>query len=116
MKEKSMLSVVVPCFREEVALPIYYSEVTKVLKGIGHDYEIILVNDGSTDQTLSIMKELSKKDEHVHYLSLSRNFGKEAAMYAGLCNAKGDYVAIMDADMQDPPALLPDMVKILDSG
>lgn len=116
MKEKSMLSVVVPCFREEEALPIFYSEVTKVLKGIGHDYEIILVNDGSTDQTLSIMKELSKKDEHVHYLSLSRNFGKEAAMYAGLCNAKGDYVAIMDADMQDPPALLPDMVKILDSG
>ena len=116
MKEESMLSVVVPCFREEEALPIFYSEVTKVLKGIGHDYEIILVNDGSTDQTLSIMKELSKKDEHVHYLSLSRNFGKEAAMYAGLCNAKGDYVAIMDADMQDPPALLPDMVKILDSG
>ena len=111
-----MLSVVVPCFREEEALPIFYSEVTKVLKGIEHDYEIILVNDGSTDQTLSIMKELSKKDEHVHYLSLSRNFGKEAAMYAGLCNAKGDYVAIMDADMQDPPALLPDMVKILDSG
>ena len=116
MKEESMLSVVVPCFREEEALPIFYSEVTKVLKGIGHDYEIILVNDGSTDQTLSIMKELSKKDEHVHYLSLSRNFGKEAAMYAGLCTANGDYVACMDADMQDPPALLPDMVKILDSG
>lgn len=111
-----MLSVVVPCFREEEALPIFYSEVTKVLKGIEHDYEIILVNDGSTDQTLSIMKQLSKEDEHVHYLSLSRNFGKEAAMYAGLCNAKGDYVAIMDADMQDPPSLLPEMVKILDSG
>lgn len=111
-----MISVVVPCYKEEESLPIFYSEVTKVLKSMSRDYEIILVDDGSTDQTLSIMKNLSMKDACVHYLSLSRNFGKEAAMYAGLCNAKGDYVAIMDADMQDPPALLPEMLKILEGG
>lgn len=111
-----MISVVVPCFKEEESLPIFYREVTKVLKSIGYEYEIILVNDGSTDHTLDVMKEFSEKDGCVHYLSLSRNFGKEAAMYAGLCNTKGDYVAIMDADMQDPPSLLPEMIEILDNG
>lgn len=80
------------------------------------DYELIFVNDGSRDRTLEILKELSEKDPHVIYLSFSRNFGKEAAMYAGFCNAGGDYVAVMDADLQDPPSLLPEMLEKLESG
>ena len=79
-------------------------------------HEILFVNDGSKDHTLEIIKELAAGDESVKYLSFSRNFGKEAAMYAGFCNACGDYVAVMDADMQDPPSLLPEMVKILETG
>lgn len=111
-----LLSLVVPCYNEEQALPIFYEEVTKVLSQMKCDYELLLVNDGSKDQTLKIMKELAEKDAHVRYLSFSRNFGKEAAMYAGFCNVHGDYVAVMDADMQDPPALLPQMMEILQSG
>ena len=80
------------------------------------EYEFLFVNDGSKDATLSILKALAERDEHVTYLSFSRNFGKEAAMYAGFTNAKGDYVAVMDADMQDPPALLPQMLALLTSG
>ncbi len=80
------------------------------------EYEFLFVNDGSKDATLSILKGLAEKDKHVTYLSFSRNFGKEAAMYAGFTNAKGDYVAVMDADMQDPPALLPQMLALLTSG
>ena len=80
------------------------------------EYEFLFVNDGSKDATLSILKDLAERDEHVTYLSFSRNFGKEAAMYAGFTNAKGDYVAVMDADMQDPPALLPQMLALLTSG
>ena len=114
-KEKKLLSLIVPCFNEEEALPLFYKEVTKVLKDVDADYELLLVNDGSRDNTLSVMKQLAKKDKHVFYLSFSRNFGKESAMYAGFCNAKGDYVAVMDADMQDPPYLLPEMLKILES-
>lgn len=79
-----------------------------------YDYEILLVDDGSKDRTNEMMKELAAKDEHVRYFSFSRNFGKEAAIYAGLCNAKGDFVTTMDADMQDPPALLPEMVRVLE--
>lgn len=112
---KNLISIVVPCFNEEEALPLFYKELTKTINKTGMDYELLFVNDGSKDNTLSIMKELSKKDDHIVYLSFSRNFGKEAAMYAGLCNAKGDYVAIMDADMQDPPALLPEMIEILET-
>lgn len=80
------------------------------------EYEFLFVNDGSKDATLSILKDLAERDEHVTYLSFSRNFGKEAAMYAGFTNARGDYVAVMDADMQDPPALLPQMLALLTSG
>ena len=80
------------------------------------EYELIFVNDGSTDKTLEVMRRLAKEDDHVTYISFSRNFGKEAAMYAGFCNAKGDYIAVLDADMQDPPSLLPQMVEILQSG
>ena len=78
-----------------------------------YDYKLLLINDGSKDNTLSIMKSIAEKDEHVKYLSFSRNFGKEAAMYAGFCNANADYVCVMDADMQDPPSLLPEMLEIL---
>ena len=111
--KKELLSIIVPCFNEEESLPIFHSEFTKVVKKLKIDYELILVNDGSKDKTLSIMKQLSKKDLHVKYLSFSRNFGKESAMYAGICNAKGDYVGFMDADMQDPPYLLPQMLEVL---
>ena len=110
------LSLIIPCFNEQEALPLFYDEVTSVLKTMQCAFEILFVNDGSRDETLAILKGFAEKDEHVTYLSLSRNFGKEAAMYAGFCNASGDYVAVMDADMQDPPALLPEMVKILETG
>lgn len=109
------LSLIVPCFNEQAALPLFYDEVTAVLNTMQCAYEILFVNDGSRDETLAILKGFAEKDEHVTYLSLSRNFGKEAAMYAGFCNASGDYVAVMDADMQDPPALLPEMVKMLET-
>lgn len=111
-----MISLIVPCYNEQEALPIFYEESTKVLAGMDCEYEFLFVNDGSKDATLSILKGLAEKDEHVTYLSFSRNFGKEAAMYAGFTNARGDYVAVMDADMQDPPALLPEMVKMLETG
>ena len=110
------ISLIVPCFNEQEALPLFYDEVTRVLNTMQCAYEILFVNDGSRDETLTILKGFAEKDEHVTYLSLSRNFGKEAAMYAGFCNASGDYVAVMDADMQDPPTLLPEMVKILETG
>ncbi|MDD7715716.1 MAG: glycosyltransferase, partial [Mollicutes bacterium] len=99
------ISIIVPCFNEEDALPLFYDQVTRVLNTIQGAYELLFVNDGSRDETASILKRFAEKDEHVTYLSFSRNFGKEAAMYADFCNASGDYVAVMDADMQDPPAL-----------
>ncbi len=111
-----MITLIIPCYNEQDALPIFYQEVTGVLSGLHEEYELIFVNDGSTDRTLQLLKEFAESDAHVFYLSLSRNFGKEAAMYAGFCNAHGDYVGIMDADMQDPPALLPDMFRLLKSG
>ena len=110
------ISLIVPCYNEQEALPIFYRETKKVMESMDCDYEMIFVNDGSKDATLSILKDLAERDEHVTYLSFSRNFGKEAAMYAGFTNAKGDYVAVMDADMQDPPALLPQMLALLTSG
>lgn len=115
-KEKKLISLIVPCLNEEEALPIFYDETKKVIKSMPVDYEMILIDDGSSDNTVSIMMGLAKKDKCVKYISLSRNFGKEAAMYAGFCNAKGDYVAVMDADMQDPPSLLPKMYEILEQG
>lgn len=113
MNEK--LVIIVPCYNEEAVLSIFYKEVTRVLKTINKKYEILLINDGSSDNTLQIMKQLSDSDERVFYISLSRNFGKEAAIYAGFCNVKGDYIAIMDADMQDPPSLLPQMIEIIEN-
>lgn len=114
--KKKLISIIVPCFNEEESLPIFYAEARRVLSEIDADYELLLVDDGSKDKTLETMEELAKKDENVVYMSFSRNFGKESAMYAGFVNARGDYVCTMDADMQDPPALLPKMLEILESG
>ncbi len=115
-KKKKMISLIVPCYNEEEALPIFYEEASKVLKTMDVDYEFVMVDDGSKDRTYKILKEIAEKDGRVKYVSFSRNFGKEAAMYAGFCHAKGDYVAVMDADMQDPPSLLPQMYEILEQG
>lgn len=110
------LSVVVPCFNEQEAVPIFYNEVKKILVTLKEEYEIIFIDDGSSDKTLEEVKELSEKDKCVHYVSFSRNFGKEAAMYAGLKKATGDYVVIMDVDLQDPPSLIPEMLSAVCSG
>lgn len=108
-----MITIIVPCFNEENALPYFYGKVCEVLNHMGEDYEIIFVNDGSTDKTLELIKMYASTNKKTIYISFSRNFGKEAAMYAGFCNAKGDYVTVMDADMQDPPELLPEMLRII---
>lgn len=108
-----MLSLIIPCYNEQEALPLFYKEVIKVLENIDEEYELIFVNDGSKDDTLNILKSFSEENPHVTYLSFSKNFGKEAAMFAGFCNVNGDYVAVMDADMQDPPSLLPQMLDIV---
>ena len=113
---KKMISIIVPCYNEQEVLPMFYEEINKVFATMDYEHELVLVNDGSKDSTLSIMKELAEKDENVTYISFSRNFGKESAMYAGLCNVKGDYIAVMDADLQDPPSLLPEMAALLESG
>ena len=110
------LSIIVPCFNEQESIPLFYEELIKVLKKMDITYEIIFIDDGSKDATLQKMKELSLKDSNVVYLSFSKNFGKEAAMYAGFVNARGRYVAVMDADLQDPPALLPKMLEKVESG
>ncbi len=108
------ISVIVSCYNEQEALPLFYEEITKVAsKIIDAEFEFIFVNDGSKDKTLDIIKSIREKDERVKYISFSRNFGKEAAMYAGLKKATGDYVSIMDADLQDPPKLLIEMYDIL---
>ena len=111
------ISVVVPCYNEEEVLNIFYDEICRVSKQMSeYDFQFVFVDDGSKDRTLEIMKGLAEKDERVLYISFSRNFGKESAMFAGLSNADGDYVAIMDADMQDPPSLLPEMTADLEAG
>ena len=109
------ISVVIPCWNEEDAIPIYYAEMSQVMKTLGQEahFELIFVDDGSTDKTLKIIKGLNEKDPCCKYLSFSRNFGKEAAIYAGLKAAEGDYLAVMDVDLQDPPRLLPEMYHIL---
>ncbi len=116
MDNRKMISLIVPCYNEQAALPLFYEETAKVLSTLDYDYELLLINDGSKDGTLDVMKQLAAADPHLKYLSFSRNFGKESAMYAGFCNAKGDYVAVMDADLQDPPSLLPRMLEILEGG
>lgn len=110
------LSIIVPCYNEQKALTIFFECTHKIITEIGCEYEFIFINDGSKDGTLSFLKQIAEKNANVYYISFSRNFGKEAAMYAGFCNAKGDYVAVMDADMQDPPSLLPKMLELLQTG
>ena len=97
---KEKISVVVPCYNEEESLSIFYKEINKISKEMEEvNFEFLFINDGSKDKTLRILRNLSKKDDRVRFISFSRNFGKEGGMYAGLENATGDYVAIMDADM-----------------
>ena len=108
----NLITLIIPCYNEEESLPLLYPELVKVSQEMPEQaFEFLFVNDGSRDKTLVLLKELAQNDDRVKYISFSRNFGKEAAMYAGLENAKGDYVAFMDADMQDPPSLLPQMYK-----
>ena len=116
MENKKVISIVVPCYNEQEVLPMFYEELNKVMNELENvELELILVNDGSKDNTLKEFKELANKDERVKYISFSRNFGKEAAMFAGLEATTGDYVAIMDADLQDPPKLLLEMYDILEN-
>lgn len=111
---KEKISIIVPCYNEEESLPIFYKEIDKISKEMKVvDFEFLFINDGSRDKTLNILREMAKKDKRVRYISFSRNFGKEAGMWAGLENANGDYVAIMDADMQDPPSKVKEMYDIL---
>ncbi len=111
------ISLVVPCYNEEEALPLFYRAADEVARSMPEQvFEFLFVDDGSTDKTLALLREYRAKDERVRYLSFSRNFGKEAALYAGLEASTGDYVAVMDADMQDPPSLLPEMYALVRSG
>lgn len=112
------ISIVVPCYNEEESLPIFYEEVNKITEQMKKkaEFEFIFVNDGSKDKTLEEFRKLAKKDKRVHYISFSRNFGKEAGMLAGLEHATGDYITTMDADLQDPPTLLEEMFDTLETG
>ena len=105
------ISIIVPCFNEEKALPLFYEELKKNIKEFPNNvsFEILFINDGSKDNSLQVIKDLSKKDDSIKYVSFSRNFGKESAIFAGLENASGDYITLMDADLQDPPSLLLEM-------
>lgn len=110
------ISVVVPCYNEEESVGLFYKEMSSVAEKMEYEFEYIFVNDGSSDNTLEILMELSRSDERVKYISFSRNFGKESAIYAGFSKASGDYVVMMDADLQDPPKLLPQMVEYIQQG
>lgn len=106
------ISIVVPCYNEKESLPLFYEELTKNINSFENvEFEIIFVNDGSNDETLDVIKYLANKDKRIKYISFSRNFGKESAIYAGLENASGDFVTLMDADLQDPPSLLIEMYQ-----
>lgn len=116
-----LISIVVPCYNEQEVLPLFYDEITKVMAQIQEKhsdtgFELLFINDGSKDNTLNQLRELAAKDKRVRYISFSRNFGKEAGMYAGLQNSKGDYVVVMDADLQHPPAFIPQMYEYVLSG
>ncbi len=116
-----LISVVVPCYNEQEVLPMFYDEIIKVTDGMKKEhpdteFEFLFINDGSKDRTLEIFRELADKDKRVRYISFSRNFGKESGMYAGLKNCKGDFVVVMDADLQHPPAFLPEMYNHVRSG
>ena len=114
------ISVVVPCYNEQESLPLFYKEITRIAEEMTNKYalefEFLFVNDGSKDKTLTILRELAEQDKRVRYISFSRNFGKEAGMFAGLENAVGDYVVILDADLQHPPKFIPQMYEYVSSG
>ena len=112
--DKEKISVIVPCYNEEEAIPFFYRKIAMVTEDMSdYDFEIIFVNDGSYDSTIDVIHKLADEDTRVKYLDFSRNFGKEAAIYAGLSHASGDYGVIMDADLQDPPELLPEMMNYI---
>ena len=112
------ISVIVPCYNEQEAIPFFYDEIVKISKIMENDaeFEYLFINNGSKDKTINVLRELAKRDERVKYVSFSKNFGKEAAMYAGLEKSSGDYIAVMDVDLQDPPELLVQMFQDLESG
>ncbi|MDT2633439.1 glycosyltransferase family 2 protein [Enterococcus dongliensis] len=110
-----MISIIVPCFNEEEAIPLFFVELEKTKANIAHEFEYIFINDGSSDYTLEVLRNLARKHKFVRYLSFSRNFGKEAALYAGLQAASGELVTVMDVDLQDPPELLPRMVEMIET-
>lgn len=111
------IDIVVPCYNEEAMIQMFYDESEKIYKDIsGYTFTYIFVNDGSKDKTHVILKDLAQKHDNVKYISFSRNFGKEAAMYAGLCNTTADYVIVMDSDLQHPPALVPKMLTEIEKG
>ena len=116
----SMISVIVPCFNEEAGLPYFFPEIRKLANKMFANYgilfEILFIDDGSEDKTLELLRELAVEDDRVHYIAFSRNFGKEAAIYAGMQNISGDYVVLMDADLQHPPAMVEEMYKALENG
>lgn len=114
---KKLISIVVPCYNEEKTVPYFYAEITKITKEMPKlEFEFLFIDDGSNDKTMDILKKYNLKDRRVKYISFSRNFGKEAALYAGLEHSKGDYVVTMDADLQDPPYLLPLMYDYISDG
>ena len=110
-RKRELISIIVPCYNEQAAIPFFYKEIDRISQVMKEetDFELLFVDDGSKDGTMAVLRELAANDKRVRYVSFSRNFGKEAAMYAGLENARGDLVAILDADLQDPPSLLPEM-------
>ncbi|MDD6825629.1 MAG: glycosyltransferase family 2 protein [Oscillospiraceae bacterium] len=116
-----LLSIVVPCYNEQEVLPLFYDKITEVMTGMKSehpelDYEVVFINDGSKDKTLEGLRKYARMDERIRYISFSRNFGKEAGMFAGLEASKGDYVVVMDADLQHPPEFLPQMYEYVSSG
>ena len=115
-----LISIIIPCLNEEQNILLYYNEVSKVINGDAElsnlSFELIFIDDEFTDKTLELIKKLSDEHEQIKFISFSRNFGKEAAIYAGLGNSTGDFVILMDADLQDPPSLLPQMYSIVNSG
>ncbi len=117
----SLISIIVPCYNEEAVLPLFYDEIQKIMQQMKEEhshltFELLFIDDGSKDKTLAILRDMALKDSRVRYISFSRNFGKEAGMFAGLENAKGDYCVVMDADLQHPPAFLPKMYNYVKDG
>lgn len=113
--KKKLLSILVPCYNEAESLPLFYTKFLEIAPKIDADIELIFIDDGSKDSTLSIAKSFRMADKRIRYLSFSRNFGKEAAIYAGLQHSKGDYVVLLDADLQHPPDYIPEMFRLLET-